>query len=333
MKNVLKGIVICLCAIFLMSHNVAAISAGGFIPDTAIGTFAVSRTTGVFDGTAVCNNTGSPSYTKQIYTNWRKNGFAATGRDYLIAIPFFNPSNNNALDAKIPLSWYTNNTAIWVKETEVIQNSSSESTLYLIVNISDSVTDDSGYFALYTNDNLIMQDGECMGNLGWTTRIEWQGIKDYSVQLQNLNNAIQSLNSNMPSQQSINNINSSIQNLNSAVNNHYQAEQDALDNISDQDASDLSGDTDNQQSTNLIGLFSSFVNALGNITASNNCNITLAFPSFAGGSQTVNVCQNKDKGGNLVAIFSSLTLIAFYIPLALKLLSMILNEIRSFTNG
>lgn len=114
-----------------------------------------------------------------------------------------------------------------------------------------------------------------------------------------------------------------------------QQEDDALDNIENQSPEDISesGETENQATTNLIGLFQSFITALSGITQTNNCNITLAFPSYAGGNITVNVCQNKDKGGNIVAVFSSLTLIIFYIPLALKLLSMIYNEIRSFTNG
>lgn len=113
-----------------------------------------------------------------------------------------------------------------------------------------------------------------------------------------------------------------------------QKEQEAVDNIEDQTPSDISssGNTENQASTNLIGAFSNFVSALTNIQTG-NCNITLAFPQYAGGSRVVNICQNKDKAGNLISVFSSLTLIVFYIPLAIRLLTMIYNEIRSYTNG
>lgn len=134
----------------------------------------------------------------------------------------------------------------------------------------------------------------------------------------------------------INNNNSSgaINDLKESIEEAQEQEQEAVDNISEQTPSDISssGNTENQASTNLIGAFSSFVSALTNIQTG-NCNITLAFPAYAGGSQTVNICQNKDKAGNLISVFSSLTLIVFYIPLAIRLLTMIYNEIRSFTNG
>lgn len=130
------------------------------------------------------------------------------------------------------------------------------------------------------------------------------------------------------------NIVESLEEVKDAIENTSSAESEAVDNISDQSPSDISesGNTENSASTNLIGAFSSFVNALTSVQ-SGNCNITLAFPSYAGGSRVVNICQNKDKAGNLISVFSSLTLIVFYIPLAIRLLTMIYNEIRSFTNG
>lgn len=119
-----------------------------------------------------------------------------------------------------------------------------------------------------------------------------------------------------------------------AINNQQQKEEEATENIENQTPEDMSssGNTENQASSNLIDLIRSFVSALTSINTG-NCDITLDFPSYAGGSRTVNICQNKDKAGNLISVFSSLTLIVFYIPLAFKLLTMIYNEIRSFTNG
>ena len=92
------------------------------------------------------------------------------------------------------------------------------------------------------------------------------------------------------------------------------------------------GNSSNGQTTNLIGVFQNFVSALTNLSAT-NCNVTLAWPSSLGGNMTVNICRNKDYGGNIISVFGSLTLIVFYIPFSLKMLSMIYNEIRSFTNG
>lgn len=107
---------------------------------------------------------------------------------------------------------------------------------------------------------------------------------------------------------------------------------ESTENIENQTPPSSSETGDGAQATNLINAFSGFVSALGGLSAT-NCNLTLNFPDFAGGSRVVNVCQNKDKAGNIISVFSSLTLIVFYVPLAIRLLTMIYNEIRSFTNG
>lgn len=109
-------------------------------------------------------------------------------------------------------------------------------------------------------------------------------------------------------------------------------EEQAVENIENQTPPSQNETGDGAAATNLIGAFSGFVSALGGLSAT-NCNLTLNFPSFAGGTRVVNVCQNKDKAGNIISVFSSLTLIIFYVPLAIRLLTMIYNEIRSFTNG
>lgn len=145
---------------------------------------------------------------------------------------------------------------------------------------------------------------------------------DYSQNLQNIVNAI---NSQPNYSQSLNDIKNSI-------NNQNEEEQEAVQDASDAAESAANANSSNQATTNLIGVISNFISAITNFSGS-DCNITLAFPSYAGGSMTVNVCQNKDKAGNIISVFTSLSLIVFYLPLAFKLLSMIYNEIRSFTNG
>lgn len=108
-------------------------------------------------------------------------------------------------------------------------------------------------------------------------------------------------------------------------------EQQSADAVAAQSPEDIANAT-NEQTTNIIGIISSFLSAITNFSAG-TCDLALDFPSYAGGSMTVNVCQNRDRAGNLISLFTSLTLIMFYLPLAFKLLSMIYNEIRSFTNG
>lgn len=108
-------------------------------------------------------------------------------------------------------------------------------------------------------------------------------------------------------------------------------EEQAVENIEDQSPSDMQVGSDSSAQS-LIGTLTSFLSYITNLQAT-NCNVSLPFPSYAGGTQTFNVCQGKDKAGNIVSIFSSLTLFVFYLPVAFKLLGIIYSEIRSFTNG
>lgn len=147
--------------------------------------------------------------------------------------------------------------------------------------------------------------------LGWTAYRPKSGV-DYSTSINDIKNKLDTLNQNIQEQQQ----------------QEEDATQDAADNS--QDVADEN--STNQATSNLIGILSSFLNAITSFQAT-DCNIDLPFPSYAGGNIRVNVCQNKDKAGNIISVFTSLSLIVFYLPLAIKLLSMIYNEIRSFTNG
>ena len=111
----------------------------------------------------------------------------------------------------------------------------------------------------------------------------------------------------------------------------YDQQQQADENISNQSTSDING-AENQATTNLIGVLSNFLTQLQSFSAT-DCNLSLPFPSFIGGTQVVNICQGKDVLGNFITIIGTLAMVTFYIPLALVLLKMIYNEIRSFTNG
>lgn len=140
------------------------------------------------------------------------------------------------------------------------------------------------------------------------------------------------INSQPNYQQQLNNIGNKVDSLKNSIDNQNEEEQEAVQDASDAADTAANENSSNQSTTNLIGVISNFISAITNFSGS-DCNITLAFPSYAGGSMTVNVCQNKDKAGNIISVFTSLSLIVFYLPLAFKLLSMIYNEIRSFTNG
>lgn len=144
---------------------------------------------------------------------------------------------------------------------------------------------------------------------------------NYSQAIQNVVNAINSKDYTQD-----------LEDIKDAIEDQNQQEQEAVEDASDAAETAANDNSSNAATTNLIGVISNFISAITNFSGS-DCNITLAFPSYAGGSMNVNVCQNKDKAGNIISVFTSLSLIVFYLPLAFKLLSMIYNEIRSFTNG
>lgn len=114
-------------------------------------------------------------------------------------------------------------------------------------------------------------------------------------------------------------------------NEYYSKEYEAESNISNQSSSDIS-DASNNVTTNLLGIIQSFITELGTLQAT-DCNLSMPFPQFMGGTTIVNICQGRDVLGNTVAIISSVALIMFYIPLAFVLIRLIYNEIRSWTNG
>ena len=119
----------------------------------------------------------------------------------------------------------------------------------------------------------------------------------------------------------------------SAEDKAAQKELESTTNIENQTSQNTTGGTsENQQTTNLIGVFSGFLTELQSFSAT-DCNLDLPFPSFIGGTQTVNICQGKDVLGNFITVVGTLAMLTFYIPLCFVLLKMIYNEIRSFTNG
>lgn len=122
-----------------------------------------------------------------------------------------------------------------------------------------------------------------------------------------------------------------INGLNNTIREHYEKEQESYDNIAGQSASDIQGAT-NAQTTSLIGVISNFISALSNVNTG-SCQLTLPFPNYAGGSQTVNPCNGKQIAPTMVQVVSSLLLIVVFVPLAFIVLRMIYNEIRSWTNG
>lgn len=118
---------------------------------------------------------------------------------------------------------------------------------------------------------------------------------------------------------------------NDILKENQEKEQQAEDNISNQTTDDM-GDSENAATSSLIGILSDFVDALKSSSAG-TCSLSLPLPSFLGGTIAPNLCDLPSDALRIIQIGSSIAMIMFYIPLAYVIISMIYNEIRSFTNA
>lgn len=137
--------------------------------------------------------------------------------------------------------------------------------------------------------------------------------------------------SNDPTFQQLEVIEQHILDMSNSIDEMNQREAAGINNIQNQSSSDIQG-AENTQTTSLINVISGFISAFSGISAG-NCNLTLEFPAYAGGTRVVNICSGKEKAPRIVEIGSSLLLILVFVPLAYVLIRMIYNEIRSWTNG
>lgn len=339
MKKIAFGILCMAAAVLLMSHNTYAVDLSvnvnrvwsNFVTNDIQWVYGNSQTGNGVGWTASADQTVLHSFTIMTMP-----GRTCTAGDiYEIQFNVYNITNNNSIDAfvnGITPAVLTNGWEFIQTKVENFGGSSAILTFYVLhttnggslcQQIAFSSTLGSNYMMTFNN-----QEGMRLNVINIYHPTSGTDMSTVNNAVGNINSGISDINLNL------NNVADKIDDLQQQQQQQQQQEQQATDNISNQTPSNISqnGNTENQASTNLIGAFSSFVNALTNIQTG-NCNITLAFPAYAGGSQTVNICQNKDKAGNLISVFSSLTLIVFYVPLAIRLLTMIYNEIRSFTNG
>lgn len=242
--------------------------------------------------------------------------------DYLtFPLYVFNNQNNNSSDATIQ-SLSVTASGFDLVDVDLSQLSGSVGVVFITLRSYTNNTTTTFLLTSTTGNAFAnLQYGEYLAS-GVGTHWRPSSTVNYTQAIQSVVSAIQS----SP------NYSQSLNDIKDAIQNQNQEEEDAVQDAAD-DAADAAADnSSNSATTNLVGVLSSFLSAITNFSAT-DCNVTLAFPSYAGGSMTFNVCQYKDKAGSIISVFTSLTLIVFYLPLAIKLLSMIYNEIRSFTNG
>lgn len=347
--KLLKGIFICIFAIFLMSHNADAaeiVNDDVYLYRTFMdSTFSCSANGTNFISNSSSCHLGSRAQVNAVHflPNPSDTSLLTLESGAYYVEVYLRISNNASTDNTL---WYGagNGPNLQFVSEEQVSSTTAGSITYRTYRLLFRYTGGTTIGVLGTDNSGGIFAGESFKVLGivfWKTSSSdissiVQAINAQNQYLQDISQNLYIADGHLDAiEDYLEFIKDNVDDLKDSIDDQNQQEQDSLDNIENQSPEDISdsGETENQATTNLIGLFQSFITALSGITQANNCNINLAFPSYAGGNIMVNVCQNKDKGGNIVAVFSSLTLIIFYIPLALKLLSMIYNEIRSFTNG
>lgn len=238
---------------------------------------------------------------------------------------------SNAGSVKVEQSNVSSVITNWIASDSSLR---STLTFYVDVALSGLNQNGTGYIAclIGSNSYAFASDNTTTGVKYYVeqapSRIEFSNnINDVLLQTQINQNETMIYNQNMMIDQN-KQINT---NIVEGFDNIQNENQEAYDNISGQSSSDIDGATNNQ-TVSLINVITGFINAFSGISAT-NCNLTLDFPSYVGGSRVVNICSGKDKAPRIVEIGSSLLLICVFVPLAFVLIRMIYNEIRSWTNG
>lgn len=343
--KLLSGIFICLSAIFLMSHNTYAVQLGIDVEPNWVQytfqpywTYTSSGEVGHKTGYELALSASAGANFVYSVNRVRLNvpaGMALNKGGYLVySFRLDNFQLNDSMDGNFISACVVNqgslNSSLHVLDVEY-QSTASTGYLvnvYLTNNSAIEGSNSDRYFEISScsnsNELLYLKPAERI----IFTEANFYKLKsdtNYSGSINDVKNAINSLNSN------INSTNRKLDNISENQEERAQKEDEAIDNIDNQTPSDIDdGNASNTQ--NIIGALQSFLSALQNLQAT-NCNVDLAFPSFAGGTRTVNICQNKEFTGNIVSIVGSVILVFFYLPLAFAMCRLIYNEIRSFTNG
>lgn len=343
--KLLTGIFICLSAILLMSHNTyAEVLSIGVSPKwtnwgaswsyyaTSAGSSSNFAWFTSSANTYVAEANGT-SRVKQIRFNL-PNGITLESGDYIVAEMVYNLEAANNSNDMIFGAMKSNTNGIGLIDVSVNRGSNAMGSIKFTFKVETTirVTNTTTYVQIATARGSVDQYNifwfnEAAGYLQGSV-VNFYGTKnatDYTGGINDLKNGVTNLNNKL------NQTNDKLDDIAENQEERAQKEDEAIDNIDNQTPSDIDdGSASNTQ--NIIGALQSFLSALQNLQAT-NCNVDLAFPSFAGGTRTVNICQNKEFTGNIVSIVGSIILVFFYLPLAFAMCRLIYNEIRSFTNG
>lgn len=344
MKKVILGIFICLCSIFIMSHNTFAIELSENVNISAeyINPYWRYGNSNWTNGSVTVSTSAGITIDNVTMRSGSNSNISANVGDYysfvgtVIATGMSSGQSNksgffgvstastdcNILDFDVDT----------VEATPLSGNSEQRTVRYTVtgfcrVTQAISTGPTINFYVRPTTTSTALGTFVQFHNL-----TKWNRDTDLSSIYSRMNELKTSLNNIETSLDDILSDLNEIKDNMSAQGEAAQKELESTESIENQDVSDTSSNVDNAQTTSIINVFGGFLSALSGVNTG-SCVVNLPFPSYAGGTWQMNICQNKDKAGNIVSLFGSATMIFFFLPVAWRLLGMIYNEIRSFTNG
>lgn len=318
MRKYYLGAFICLLSIFLMSHNVSALSNY----DALSGLRTLIYSTNNSDN---CNNTNSTVYLQYIRTS----SFDVHSGNMIFAIPFQNSDNNNSLDAYVPVNlnaaFYISpgaGAAVTVLDAEVVQNSNSQSTLYILVNSNGNY---SNTRLTFTSPNYIqLRQKECIEN-GFVTDvgIDTVQLQDISGQLNTITNYLGWLNSAVNEIRNRPPAPTAQENADAMADEQEERTQSASDDA--QSGADDSGEEAEAATSGLISIIGGFVSAITSASPS-NCNLNGNMGHLNMG--LMDMCALPVP--TFVQIIGSIILILVCIPFVIIMFNRFISLFRSF---
>ena len=318
MRKYYLGAFICLLSIFLMSHNIAALSNY----DALAGLRTLTYSTNNSDN---CNNTSSTVYIQYIRTS----SFDVHTGNMIFAIPFQNSENNNSLDAYVPVNmnaaFYISpgaGASVTVLDAEVVQNSNSQSTLYILVNSNGKYTNTR---LTFSSPNYIqMKPHECIEN-GFVTDvgIDTVQLQDISGQLTTISNYLTWINTSLNDIKNRPPAPTAQENADAMADEEEERTQSASDDA--QSGADDSSEEAEAATSGLISIIGGFVSAITNASPS-NCNLNGNMGHLNMG--LMDMCALPVP--TFVQIIGSIILILVCIPFVIIMFNRFISLFRSF---
>lgn len=333
MKKILLYIFICISAIFLMSHNTYAevLSIGVSPKWTNWGATWQFHYLYDSNGNPSWASGSSNTVTASLTTSIRQvrfnlpNGITLESGDYIVAEMVYNLETQNNSNDMIFGAMKSQTSGIGLIDVSVNRGSNAMGSIKFTFKVEQTirVTNTTTYVTIGTSRGAVSQYNifwfnEASGYIqgGVVNFYSTKSSTDYSGGINDLKNGVTNLNNKL------NDANSKLEDIAENQEERAQKEDEAIGNIEDQSPSDIGNTTDNKTSS-LLGVFGSFVTAIGSINPS-NCNVDFDTGYIDFGTQ--NLCsQNVPTAFTVV---TSIIVLCFTIPFVVHVIRRILALIR-----